>query len=105
MRDVIAKAFEFNPATGAPKRSCGKSPSSKDKPKKVRRKIASAKKSKASSPKPPTTVQSSFGVAPAAKSSVPTVASTSSSSQLKQYRLKTSAGRIKALESSEEVSS
>ena len=57
-KNVIAKAPESNPATG------GKSPSSKDKPKKVRRKRASAEKSKVGSPKPPAAIQSSSGTAP-----------------------------------------
>ena len=62
-KNVIAKAPKSNPATGAPKISRGKSPSSKDKPKKVRRKRASAEKSKVGSPKPPAAVQSSSGAA------------------------------------------
>ena len=52
-KNVIAKSPESNPVTGAAKRSCGKSPSSEDKPKNVRRQRASAEKSKAGSPKPP----------------------------------------------------
>ena len=55
-KNVIAKAPESNLAIGASKSSRGKSPSSEDKPKKVRRKKASAEKSKASSPKPSTIV-------------------------------------------------
>ena len=35
-KNIIAKALESNPATGAPKRPRGKSPSSEDKPRKVR---------------------------------------------------------------------
>ena len=62
-KNVIAKAPKSNPAIGAPKISRGKSPSSKDKPKKVRRKRASAEKSKVGSPKPPVVVQSSSGAA------------------------------------------
>ena len=69
----------------------------------MRRKRASAEKLKAGSPKPPTIVQSSSSAAPATKSSIPAAESTSSSSPLKQYRRKTSAGRIKVLKSSEEV--
>ena len=52
-KNIIAKALESNPATGAPKRPHGKSPSSEDKPKKVRRQKAGVEKSKAGSPKPP----------------------------------------------------
>ena len=69
----------------------------------MRRKRASAEKLKAGSPKPPAIVQSSSSAAPATKSSIPAAESTSSSSPLKQYRRKTSAGRIKVLESSKEV--
>nr|POF13378.1 hypothetical protein CFP56_38407 [Quercus suber] len=101
-KNVIAKVPGSNPTTGASKRSHGKSPSSEDKPKKVRRKGASAEKSKASSPKPLAVVQYGSGAAPASKSSVPATTSTSSPSPLKQYRRKTSVGRIKALESSKE---
>nr|POE96266.1 hypothetical protein CFP56_54051 [Quercus suber] len=63
------------------------------KPKKVRRRRASAKKPKYGSPKPPAIVQSGFGVAPATKSNVPATASSSTPLPLKQYRRKTSAGR------------
>ena len=51
-KNVIVKALESNPTTDALKRPCGKSPSSKDKPKKVRRQKAGVEKSKAGSPKP-----------------------------------------------------
>ena len=69
----------------------------------MRRKRASAEKLKAGSPKPSAIVQSGSSVAPATKSSVPIAAFASSSSLMKQYKRKTSAGRIKVLESSEEV--
>ena len=52
-KNVIAKAPESNPVTGAPKRSCGKSPSFEDKPKKVRQTRASVEKPKAGRPEPP----------------------------------------------------
>nr|POE97723.1 hypothetical protein CFP56_71786 [Quercus suber] len=83
-KNIIAKAPESNLATSAPKRSYGKSPSSEDKPKKVRQKRASAEKPKASSPKPPAVVQSGSGAALATKSNVPAVASASSSSPLNE---------------------
>ena len=102
-KNVIVRAPESNPATSAPKRSRGKSPSSEDKPKKVRRRRASTKKPKDGSPKPPTVVQSGFGVASATKSGVPVAVSVSTPSPLKQYRRKTSAGRVKILKSLEEV--
>ena len=51
-KNVIVKAPESNPTTGALKRPHGKSPSSKDKPKKLRRQKAGVEKSKAGSPKP-----------------------------------------------------
>ena len=103
-KNVIERTPEFNPATGAPKRSRGKSPSSEGKPKKVRHKRASAKKPKASSPKPPAIVQPGSGATPAIKSSVPATTSTSTPSPLKQYKRKTSAGRMQILKSSEDVS-
>nr|POF26475.1 hypothetical protein CFP56_35878 [Quercus suber] len=62
-KNIIAKAPESNPATSAPKRPRGKSPSSEDKPKKVRRQRVGVGKSKAGSPKPPVVAQSSSGVA------------------------------------------
>ena len=102
-KNVIVRAPESNPATSAPKRSRGKSPSSEDKPKKVRRRRASTKKPKDGSPKPPTVVQSGFGVASATKSGVLAAVSVSTPSPLKQYRRKTSAGRVKILKSLEEV--
>nr|POE50280.1 hypothetical protein CFP56_48622 [Quercus suber] len=101
-KNVIAKAPETNPATSAPKRSHGKSPSSEDKPKKVIRKRASAKKLKAGSPKPPTIIQSGSSVASDTKPSVPAAAFASSSLPLKQYRRKTRAGRVQILETSKE---
>ena len=76
-KNVIVRAPESNPTTGAPKRSCGKSPSSEDKHKKVRRRRASAEKPKTSSPKTPTVAQSGSGAAPAIKSNVPATASAS----------------------------
>ena len=102
-KNVIAKAPESNLATGAPKRSRGKSPSSEDKPKKVRLKRASAEKLKAGSLKPPAIVQSGSGAALATKSSVLAATSANSSLSMKQYRRKTSVGKIKVLESLEEV--
>nr|POF00013.1 hypothetical protein CFP56_55808 [Quercus suber] len=101
-KNVIVRGPESNPATGAPKRSRGKFPSSENKPKKVRRRRASAKKPKAGSPKPPAVVQSGSSAAPATKSSVPTAAYASTPSRLKQYRRKTNAGRVWVPESSEE---
>nr|POE97890.1 hypothetical protein CFP56_33830 [Quercus suber] len=91
-KNIIVRALESNLATGAPKRSHGKSPSFEDKPKKVRRRRASAEKPKAGSPKPSAIVQSRSGAAPATKSSVPTAASASTPLPLKQYKRKTSAG-------------
>ena len=99
-KNTIVRAPESNPATGATKRSHGKSPPSEDKPKKVRRKRASAEKPKTGSPKPPVVVPSGSGAAPATKSSVPIAASASAFSPLKQYRRKTSASRVKVPESS-----
>ena len=55
-KNVIAKAPESNPTTGVPKRYRGKSPSSEDKPKKVRQQRIGVEKSKAGNPKPPTVV-------------------------------------------------
>ena len=51
-KNVIVKAPESNPATGALKRPRGNSPSFKDKPKKARRQKAGVEKSKAGSLKP-----------------------------------------------------
>ena len=84
-KNVIVRAPESNPTTGAPKRPRGRSPSSEDIPKKVRRKRASAEKIKASHPKPPVVVQFGSGAAPAIKSSVLATASASISSPLKQH--------------------
>ena len=103
-KNVIERTPKSNPATGAPKRSRGKSPSSEGKPKKVRCRRASAEKPKAGSPKPPAIVQPVSGATPAIKSSDPATASASTPSPLKQYRRKTSAGRMQILESSEVVS-
>ena len=102
-KNTIVRAPESNPATGATKRSRGKSPPSEDKTKKVRRKRARAEKLKTGSPKPPVVVPSGSGAATATKSSVPIAAPASALSSLKQYRRKTSAGRVKVPESSEEV--
>ena len=102
-KNTIVGAPESNPATSATKRSHGKSPPPGDRPKKVRRKKASVEKPKTNSPKPSTVVQSSSSAAPVTKSSVPAAASASALSPLKQYRKKTSAGRVKVLESLEEV--
>ena len=52
-KNIVVKASESNPNTGAFKRPYGKSPSSEDKPKKVRRQKAGVEKSKAGNPKPP----------------------------------------------------
>ena len=84
-KNVIVRAPESNPTTGAPKRPCGRSPSSEDIPKKVRRKRASAEKIKASHPKPPVVVQFGSGAALATKSSVLAATSASTSSPLKQH--------------------
>ena len=94
------RAPKSNTATGATKRSHGKSPPFEDKPKKVRRKRASAEKPKTGSPKPPTIAQSGSSAALVTKSSVPVTASASTLSPLNQYRRKTSAGRVKVPESS-----
>ena len=102
-KNTIVRAPESNPAIGAPKRSRGKSPPSEDKPQKVRRKRASAKKPKTGNPKPPAVVQSGFGAAPVTKSSVPASTFASTLSPLKQYRRKTSASRVQVLDSLEEV--
>ncbi|XP_075665554.1 uncharacterized protein LOC142635246 [Castanea sativa] len=101
-KNTIVGAPKSNPTTGSTKRSHGKSPPLEDRPKKVRRKKASAKKPKIDSPKPPTAVQSDFGAVPVTKSNVPAAASTSTLSFLKQYKRKTSVGRIKVPESSKE---
>ena len=102
-KNAIVGVLESNPTTGSTKRSRGKSPPSKDKPKKVRSKRVSVEKPKTGSPKPPTAVRFGFGAAPATKSSVPATASTSTPLPLKQYRRKANGGRIKVPESSEEV--
>ena len=62
-KNVIVKAPESNPATGALKSPCGKSPSFEDKPKKTRRQKAGVEKSKASSPKPLAITRSNSGAA------------------------------------------
>ena len=84
VKNTIVRAPESNPAIGATKRSCGKSPPlEEDKPKKVRRKRASVEKPKTGSPKPLTVAQFGSGVAPVTKSSVPATASASTLSSLK----------------------
>ena len=93
-KNIIAKAFESNPTTGAPKRPCGKSPSSEDKPKKVSRQKAGVEKSKAGSPKPLVVAQSSSGAAQVTKFSAPTDAPIGLSSPTKHYSRKTGVGRI-----------
>ena len=103
-KNTIVRAPKSNPATGATKRSHGKSPSSEDKPKKIRRKRGVAKKPKIGSPKPSTVVQSGSGAAPAINSSVPAATSTSTPSSLKHYRRKTNAGKVQFPKSSKEVS-
>ena len=103
-KNVIVKAPESNPTTGALKRPHGKSPSSKDKPKKLRRQKAGVEKSKAGSPKPLVVAQSSSGAAQVTKFSAPADALASSLPPTKHYRRKTNAGRIHIFEISEEVS-
>ena len=93
------RAPESNPATSATKRSCGKSPSSKDKPKKIRHKRGNAEKPKIGSPKPPAVVQSGSGAFPATSSNIPATTFTGTPSLLKHYRRKTSAGRVQIPES------
>ena len=102
-KNTIVEAPESNLATSATKSSSDKSPPPGDKPKKVRCKRASAKKPKISSLKPLTITQSGSGAALITKSSILVAASASTLSPLKQYRRKTSAGRVKLLESSKEV--
>ena len=60
----------------------------------MRRRRTSAEKPKVDSPKPLAVVQSGSGAAPAIKSNVPATASASTPPPLKQYRRKTSAGRV-----------
>ena len=103
-KNIVVKAPESNPNTGASKRPHGKSPSSEDKPKKVSRQKASVEKSRAGSPKPPMVAQPSSGAAQVTKFSAPADAPAGSSSSTKHYRRKTGAGRIQILETSVEVS-
>nr|POE96574.1 hypothetical protein CFP56_44576 [Quercus suber] len=71
-KNIIAKAPKSNPAIGASKRPCVKSPSSEDKPKKV------------------------------TKSNAPADAPVNSLSPTKHYRRRTNAGRVEILETLEE---
>nr|POF22431.1 hypothetical protein CFP56_74740 [Quercus suber] len=100
-KNTIVRAPESNLATNATKRSCGKSPPSKDKPKKVRCKKPSAEKSKTGSSKPPAISQFGSVATLVTKSSVPAIASVSTLFPLKQYRRKTSAGKVKFGDSEE----
>jgi len=102
-KNIIVGAPKSNLAIGSTKGSRGKSCPSKVNPKKVRHKRASIEKPKTGIPKPPATVQSDSSAVPTTKFSVPATASASTLSPLKQYRRKTSAGRIKVPDSSEKV--
>ena len=51
-KNIVVKVPKSNSNTGASKRPHGKSPSSEDKPKKVRRQKVGVEKSKPGSPKP-----------------------------------------------------
>ena len=102
-KKVIVKAPESNLAIGALKRPRGKSPSSEDKPKKVRRRKASVEKSKVGSLKPLVVAQSNSGAAQVTKFGAPTDALAGSLPPAKHYRRKASASRIQIFEISEEV--